>query len=94
MVFINTFQSDRIKANKNDHPFLIDYQNTNDPVLFWFDPNLGLGKIKNADLTIREESNRDFCIFTLGQLALESFGKNYKRKLRPIKQSNDEEVCV
>ena len=34
-------------------------QNTNDPVLFWVDSNLGYGKIKHANVKIREKSKED-----------------------------------
>jgi len=55
-VFINTFQSDKVK-NSKDGTFVVDYQNTNDPVLFWFDSNLGKGQIKNSDIQIRVKSD-------------------------------------
>lgn len=55
-VMINTFQVDDIEVDNNDDTKNIDYQNTDDPVLFWFDTNLGYGKLENADATIREES--------------------------------------
>lgn len=51
-----TFCIDRINNPKSNDTFYIDYQNTNDPVLFWFDINLGFGSLKNADVKIREES--------------------------------------
>lgn len=53
---INTYQVDKIIIDNTSSTFYIDYQNTNDPVLFWFDINLGFGNLKNADLRIREES--------------------------------------
>ena len=55
-VMINTYQVDKIIIDNTSPTFYIDYQNTNDPVLFWFDINLGFGNLKNADLRIREES--------------------------------------
>ena len=55
-VMINTFQVDRIDNLKSSETLYIDYQNTNDPVLFWFDINLGLGSLKNSDVKIREKS--------------------------------------
>ena len=53
---INTFQIDKIKNPKESKTFYVDYQNTNDPVLFWFDPNLGRGELENSNLKIRERS--------------------------------------
>lgn len=58
-VMINTFQVDKIENKSNNGTNDIDYQNTNDPVLFWVDINLGEGKLKNADKTIREKSKED-----------------------------------
>ena len=58
-VMINTYQVDRIKVDDSSSTFYIDYQNTNDPVLFWFDINLGYGELQNANLKIREKSNSD-----------------------------------
>lgn len=55
-VYLNTYQSDHIEIGEDDQTNIIDYQNTNDPVLFWFDDNLGKGEIENADAKIREES--------------------------------------
>ncbi len=55
-VMINTYQVDRIDNPKSNETYYIDYQNTNDPVLFLFDINLGLGSLKNANLKIREKS--------------------------------------
>ena len=58
-VMINTYQVDRIKVDDSSSTFYIDYQNSNDPVLFWFDINLGYGELQNANLKIREKSNSD-----------------------------------
>ena len=58
-VMINTYQADRINVDKSSTTFHIDYQNTNDPVLFWFDINLGFGEPENADMAIREKSSED-----------------------------------
>ena len=55
-VMINTYQVDKINNPKSSETFYIDYQNTNDPVLFWFDINLGNGSLNNADVIIREKS--------------------------------------
>mgnify|MGYP000269186287 FL=1 len=57
-VMINTYQVDRIDNPKSNETYYIDYQNTNDPVLFLFDINLGLGSLKNANLKIREKSGK------------------------------------
>lgn len=58
-VMINTYQVDKIDVDKSSTTFYIDYQNTNDPVLFWFDFNLGHGKLKNSDMMIREKSSEE-----------------------------------
>lgn len=58
-VMINTYQVDKINVDKSSTTFYIDYQNTNDPVLFWFDPNLGHGKLENSNMMIREKSSED-----------------------------------
>ncbi|MGC3978937.1 MAG: hypothetical protein QM751_12370 [Paludibacteraceae bacterium] len=55
-VFINTFQSHKV-SNPKDATFVVDYQDTNDPVLFWLDPNLGKGEIENSDVQIRVKSD-------------------------------------
>ena len=54
---INTYQVDHIDIDATSSTVYIDYQNKNDPVLFWFDDNLGYGKLNNADIIIRESSN-------------------------------------
>ena len=74
MVFINTYQSDKMKVNEDDPTFLIDYQNTNDPVLFWFDLNLGRGEINNADVKIREKSDQGTSYIHAGPI---SSGKTF-----------------
>jgi len=58
-VMINTFEVDDIDVQDNDSTYNIDYQNTDDPVLYWFDGNIGKGKLKDANSTIREESGED-----------------------------------
>jgi RHS repeat-associated protein len=62
-VMINTFQVDDIEVGDNDATYNIDYQNTDDPVLFWFDTNLGYGELENANATIREESGEETTSF-------------------------------
>ncbi|WP_307777221.1 RHS repeat-associated core domain-containing protein [Hydrobacter penzbergensis] len=72
-VHLNAFQAADIKANKDvnnkpgtDNPdpdgqgtYVIDYQNTNDPVINnWF--RSSPGDIKNADKKIRKKSNNSF----------------------------------
>jgi len=59
-VMINTFEVDDIEVQDNDNTYNIDYQNTDDPVLFWFDGNIGKGKLKDANAIIREQSGEDF----------------------------------
>ena len=59
-VFINTYQVDNIVNPVDNRTTYIDYQNTNDPVLFWFDLNKGHGKLMNATKNIREKSNNSF----------------------------------
>ena len=59
-VMINTYQVDKINVDKSSTTFYIDYQNTNDPVLFWFDPNLGHGKLENSNMMIREISGAHY----------------------------------
>ena len=62
-IMINTFQVDDIEVSDNDATYNIDYQNTDDPVLLWFDPNLGYGELENANATIREESGEETTSF-------------------------------
>ena len=80
MVFINTYQSDKIKVKENDPSFLIDYQNTNDPVL-----SLGRGEIKNADVKIREKSDQGILYIHAGPI---SSGMTFWEKLQKIVESN------
>ena len=56
-VMINTYQVDKIRNDKDSQTFYIDYQNTNDPVLFLFDSNLGYGSLENSNIIIRESSD-------------------------------------
>ena len=77
-IMINTFQVDRIKNERNSKTLYIDYQNTNDPVLFWFDLNLGKGKLKNADITIREESNSSTLYIHRSPIDTRDFWKTIK----------------
>lgn len=56
-VLLNSYQADDIDINTDD-TYVVDYQNTNDPVLFWFDTNLGYGSVKNADVLIRNKSDK------------------------------------
>lgn len=81
-VFINTYQSGNVKTKKDDPTFIIDYQNTNDPVLFWLDPNLGLGEIKNSDLKIREESKYEKSYIHKGPISSgEKFWEELQKKI-------------
>jgi RHS repeat-associated protein len=73
-VFINTFQSGNVKTQNNGSTFIIDYQNTNDPVLFWLDINLGLSKIKNSNVKIREKSKLDMGYIHAGPI---SYGTDF-----------------
>ena len=86
MVFINTYQSDKINVAENDPSFLIDYQNTNDPVLFWFDLNIGKGEIKNADVKIREKSDRETLYIHAGPISSgDTFWKELQKKIDALK---------
>ena len=58
-IMINTYQVDKINVDKSSTTFYIDYQNTNDPVLFWFDLNLGRGELENSNMKVREKSSED-----------------------------------
>ena len=80
-IFINTYQSDKIILLKDDPSFTVDYQNTNDPVLFWLDTNLGKGRIRNADITIRVKSDYDFDYIHKGPI---SSGKSFWDNLQII----------
>ena len=78
-VFINAYQSDKIQMEENDSTFSVDFQNTNDPVLFWFDSNLGKGKIMNSEIKIRVESDRGLGTYIWDLSVLErSSGRNCK----------------
>ena len=61
-IMINTYQVDRINVDKLSSTFYVDYQNTNDPVLFWFDINLAHGKLENSDMMIREKHQKIYFI--------------------------------
>ena len=74
-VMINTYQVDRIVIDSTSPSFYIDYQNTNDPVLFWFDINLGFGSLKNADLRIREKSTESLRNIHKSPINVEDFWK-------------------
>ena len=79
-IFINTYQSGSIKTKKNDPTFIIDYQNTNDPVLFWLDLNIGKGEIKNSDIKIRLKSDYDTKYIHKGPISSgEKFWDNLKK---------------
>ena len=75
MVFINTYQSDKIDVKEDDPCFMIDYQNSNDPVLFLVDFNLGKGEIKNADVKIREKSDKEMDCIHAGPISSGDFWK-------------------
>lgn len=67
----------------------IDYQNTNDPVLFWFDPNLGRGEINNADVKIREKSDQRTSYIHAGQISPGmTFGEEPQKKVE-AKKTNE-----
>ena len=87
MVFINTYQSDKINVNENDPSFLIDFQNTNDPVLYWFDRNAGKGEIKNADVKVREKSNEKTSYNHAGPIGSGgTFWKELQKEIDAIKK--------
>lgn len=72
--------------NEDDPTFLIDYQNTNDPVLFWFDLNLGRGEINNADVKIREKSDQGTSYIHAGPISSEkTFWKELQKKVEANK---------
>ena len=81
-VMINTYQVDKIKIDKTSSTFYIDYQNTNDPILFWFDINLGYGSLKNADIKIREKSSKEFNCIHRSPLNDSNFWKLIKEKTK------------
>ena len=80
-VMINTYQVDRINVDKSSTTFYIDYQNTNDPVLFWFDINLGRGELENADMKIREESSEDLYYIHRSPIDTGEFWKTIKANM-------------
>ena len=79
----------RLTANTMRGSFssiLIDYQNTNDPVLFWFDLNIGKGEIKNADVKIREKSDRETLYIHAGPISSgDTFWKELQKKIDALK---------
>ena len=77
-LMINTYQVDRIHNPKSNETFYIDYQNTNDPVLFWFDINLGYGSLKNSDVKIREKSG-DVGILYIHRFPIDSDSKFWEK---------------
>ena len=77
-LMINTYQVDRIHNPKSNETFYIDYQNTNDPVLFWFDINLGYGSLENSDVKIREKSG-DVGILYIHRFPIDSDSKFWKK---------------
>ena len=80
-LMINTYQIDKIAVEKNSSTFYIDYQNTNDPVLFWFDSNLGYGKLENSDLRIREKSDEDLFYIHRSPIDGNSFWNTIKKEM-------------
>lgn len=80
-VFINTYQSGSVKTKKDSHTFIVDYQNTNDPVLFWLDSNLGLGEIKNSDVKVREKSEKGWSYRHKGPIGS---GEDFWKELQKI----------
>jgi hypothetical protein len=56
IVMLNTFQADGVEFDPNDPTEIIDYKNTNDPVLVYLDDSAS--KIKGADHVIREKSDK------------------------------------
>jgi RHS repeat-associated protein len=55
-IMINAFQVDDIENEKNNRTFDVDYMNTDDPILKWFDFNIGEDYLKNYNLKRRENS--------------------------------------
>ena len=87
-VMINTYQVNRINNPKSDETLYIDYQNTNDPVLFWFDINLGKGSLMNADIKIREKS-RDVGILYIHRSPIDSDSKFWEKIKNHLPSNND-----
>ena len=81
-VMINTYQVDKIDVDKSSTTFYIDYQNTNDPVLFWFDINLGHGKLENSDMMIREKSSEDLLYIHRSPIDTGDFWKTIKDNIK------------
>ena len=86
-VMINTYQVNRINNPKSDETLYIDYQNTNDPVLFWFDINLGKGSLMNADVKIREKS--DAGILYIHRSPIDSDSKFWEKIKNHLPSNND-----
>ena len=88
IVMINTYQVDKINNPKSDETLYIDYQNTNDPVLFWFDINLGKGSLMNADVKIREKS-RDVGVRYIHRSPIDSDSKFWEKIKNHLPSNND-----
>jgi RHS repeat-associated protein len=63
LIGINSFQSvfpftDDIKFDENDPTFIVDFKNTDDPVLSILDKNRTEGEIKGADLVVRKSTDK------------------------------------
>jgi RHS repeat-associated protein len=58
VLHLNTFESDEINYDPIDGTRIIDYQNTDDPVIKFFDSNWGGGEIGGADIKIRVKSSK------------------------------------
>ena len=56
VLHLSTYESDEIDYSDADPARIIDYQNTDDPVIGLFDSNLGSGEIEGADIKIRIQS--------------------------------------
>lgn len=76
-----------MKIEKNDPTFIIDYQNTNDPVLFWLDMNRGKGEIKDFDIQIRVKSGYDMEYIHKGPI---SSGERFWNDIRKIMKIGNE----
>lgn len=60
----------------------VDYQNTNDPVLFWFDVNLGRGELQNANIKIREKSNESTMHIHRSPIDMGDFWKTIEESMK------------
>lgn len=61
---------------------MIDYQNTNDPVLSWFDNNHGMGELKEADIVMRAKSDKELSYRHAGPISSGSiFWKELKKQI-------------